>query len=156
MKNKRMIKVLLGIVVSLSLAYMLFFKIQSYLGQQALDATGIPRLEFKQALQQAKQQDRYILADMSAIWCPTCRKLDKKIFSDKNVKKAIAQHFIFTRIEYETDEGKAFMKKYNLKGFPSLLILDKDARVKLRLALTFDPELFVEYLTDFIEMNAVN
>ena len=156
MKNKKVIKVLLVIAVSLSLAYMLFFKIQSYLGQQALDATGLPRLEFQQALQQAKQQDRYILADISAIWCPTCRKLDKKIFSDTNVKKTIAQHYIFSRIEYETDQGKAFMKRYNIKGFPSLLILDKDATVQRRLALTFDPELFVEYLTNFIEMNAVN
>ncbi|MDH5391664.1 MAG: thioredoxin family protein [Gammaproteobacteria bacterium] len=155
MNTKRM-RVLLVILLMFLLAYFLFFKIQTYLGQQALEATGINRVELSQALILAKQQNRFILADMSAIWCPTCRKLDKEIFSKEIVKQAIAEHYIFTRIEYETDEGKQFMKTYNLKGFPTLLILDKEANMLMRLPLTFDAELFVDYLKDFIEMKTLS
>ncbi|MDH5518743.1 MAG: thioredoxin family protein [Gammaproteobacteria bacterium] len=154
MAYKKLIKMLLALALGLVLIVFLFFKIQSYLGQQALDTTGIQRYELKQALLLAKQQNKFVLADMSAIWCPTCRKLDREIFSDTNVKQTIAKHYIFSRIEYETEAGKVFMETYKIKGFPSLLILDQDARLLLRLPLTFDPELFIEYLNDFIDMKA--
>lgn len=150
--NRKLFKRILTVLIFLLIGYISFFEIQTYLGKQALEATGIKRLELSEALKLAKDTNGYILADMSAIWCPTCRKLDKTIFSHDAVKKTISDHYIFTRIEYETDEGKQFMKKYNLKGFPTLLILDKEASKLFQLPLTFDPELFIDYLTDFIDM----
>lgn len=152
--NNKIIKRLLLTSIVIVAAYFTFFEIQTYLGKQALQATGLKSTELPEALKQAQKNNRFILADMSAIWCPTCRKLDKKVFSDEKVKQIISDNYIFTRIEYESDQGKLFVKKYNIKGFPTLLILDKDAKKILQLPLTFDPELFVDYLTDFVEMKS--
>lgn len=151
MKNN-WIKRLFILSAVLIAAYYSFFAVQTYLGQQALDATGLNSLELSDAVIEAKKSNRYILADMSAIWCPTCRKLDQKIFSDDKVKKAIQENYIFTRLEYETEKGKAFMKRYGIKAFPTLLILDKNEKKIVQLPLTFDPELFIDYLTDLNEM----
>lgn len=154
--NKKLVKRIIGAVVVIFVAYLLMFEVLTYLGEQALQATGIKRYEFTEAVQIAKDKDRFILADMSAIWCPTCRKLDQKIFSDESVKKFISEYYIFTRIEYESDQGKGFMKKYGIKGFPTLLILDKDENKLSLLPLTFEPEIFIGYLSDFIEMHELS
>ena len=153
--NKKIIKRFLFAVILLIVGYIVFFEVQTYLGKQALEATGLKSTELSEAIKQARESDKYILADMSAIWCPTCRKLDKKIFSDEKVKKTISEHYIFTRIEYETKQGKVFMKKHDIKGFPTLLILDKNETKILQLPLTFDPELFIDYLEDFVEMKSL-
>jgi thiol:disulfide interchange protein len=34
---------------------------------------------------------------MSAIWCPSCRKLDKQVFSDEQVKIQLNQDFVYAR-----------------------------------------------------------
>lgn len=150
--NTKWFKALLVFITLPALIYFVFFQIQTYLGEQALNATGLTRYSYHDALMLAKERKKYVLADMSAIWCPSCRKLDKEIFSDERVKQLITRHYIFTRLEYETDIGKWFMQQYNIKGFPTLLILDADANKIMQLPLTFDAELFVDYLNDFIDM----
>jgi len=152
--NKKIIKKLLTLIILLLAAWYIFFEVQTYLGKQALEATGLKSTELTVALVQAKKENKFILAEMSAIWCSTCRKLDQKVFSDEKVKQVIAKNYIFTRMEYETKEGKAFMKKHAIRGFATLLILDDEANKVLQLPLTFDAELFIDYLNDFVEMRS--
>jgi len=152
--SKKIIKKFLAFIIVMLAAWYLFFEVQSYLGRQAMEATGLKSTELTAALVQAKKEKKFILAEMSAIWCSTCRKLDQKVFSDEKVKQAIAKDYIFTRMEYETKEGKSFMKKHAIKGFPTLLILDDEANKILQLPLTFDAELFIDYLNDFVEMRS--
>jgi len=154
--NKKLIRWLLGFVVVMLSAYILFFEVQTYLGEQALEATGLERVEFPKALTLAKENNKFILADMSAIWCPSCRKLDKQVFSNQSVKKIIEEHYIFTRLEYESKKGKAFMEKYDIKGFPTILVLDGDGKKHFVLPPTYDPELFIDYLNDFIDLQSAS
>ncbi len=121
-------------------------ELQSYLGRQALKKTGLESVEFEQALAQAKREDKLVLADMSAIWCPSCRRLDQKVFSDASVQATLKEHFIFSRIEYESDDGDAFMQRYDVHGFPTVLILNPDGSLRKKLPLTFDPERYVDYM----------
>ncbi|GAC1630254.1 MAG: hypothetical protein NVS9B10_22480 [Nevskia sp.] len=115
---------------------------QTRLGQQALDST---QLEFKplaQALAQAKAEGRPVLADFSAIWCPTCRAMHATVFTDAAVKEAITKGYILSRIDYESPEAPAFMDKYGVRGFPTLLVLDGDGRLLRRLPVSLDPATF--------------
>jgi len=154
--NKQLLRWALGFIIVILSVYIIFFEVQTYLGEQALEATGLERTEFKEALIQAKEKKQFILADMSAIWCPSCRKLDKQVFSNQAVKKVIEDHYIFTRLEYESKQGKAFMQKYDIKGFPTILILDGDGKKHFVLPPTYDPELFIDYLNDFIELQSAS
>ena len=121
-------------------------ELQSYLGRQALAETGLTHLSLEQAFAKAQREEKLVLADMSAIWCPTCRKLDQQVFSNDQVKQAINEKYVFARIEYESDAGKAFMKKYNVSGFPTLLILNANGEKLVHLPLTFDPESFLNLI----------
>jgi len=135
-----------GFFLILALVYFANVELQSWLGRKALANTGLEPLSLNQALQNAKKEHKLILADMSAIWCQTCRKLDNEVFSDPRVKQAIKEKYIFSRVEYESDEGEIFMKQYAVKGFPTLLILDSNGNKLKQLNLVFDPESFIAQL----------
>ena len=130
----------------LALIYFGNVELQSWLGRKALENTGLNPLPLQQALIEANKQGKQVLADMSAIWCPTCRKLDNNIFSKSEVQAAMHEKYIFSRVEYESAEGEAFMKKYNVKGFPTLLILDENGNKLRQLNLTFIPQEFINQL----------
>jgi thiol:disulfide interchange protein len=84
-----------GIIILISvLGYYGSKTVQTYLGQQAIDETDLEILSLEQALEIAKSSNKLVLADMSAIWCPSCRKLDKQVFSDEQVKIQINQNFV--------------------------------------------------------------
>ena len=120
--------------------------VQSYFGQQALDETGLVALTLEEALIKAEKENKLVLADMSAIWCPTCRRLDKEVFSDDRVKNVLDEQYVFARIEYESDDGKAFMARYKVRGFPTLLVLNAKGDKMGQLPLTFMPAEFAKLI----------
>jgi thiol:disulfide interchange protein len=136
-----------GIIILISvLGYYTNRTIQSHLGQQAIDQTGLERLTLEQALEAARSTNKLVLADMSAIWCPSCRKLDKQVFSDDQVKTQLNQNFVYARIEYESPEGTNFMQNYQVTGFPTLLVLNASGEQLVQLPINYDPLSFLKTL----------
>jgi thiol:disulfide interchange protein len=120
---------------------------QSHLGREAIQNTGLTMYSLEEAIEKAQLENKMIFADMSAVWCPTCRKLDNEVFTDEKVKAALNEHYVFSRIDYESAEGEAFMQRYNVAGFPTLLILDNKGNKLGQLPLTFSTEKFVALIT---------
>ena len=89
--------------------YFINVEVQSYFGRQALAKAGLTNLPLEPALTKAKAENKLLLVDVSAIWCPTCRKLDNTVFADAVVRQTIGEKFIFSRLEYESPEGEAFL-----------------------------------------------
>jgi thiol:disulfide interchange protein len=140
-----------GIIILLSVAgYYANKTIQTNLGQQAIDETGLEILSLEQALEVAKNTNKMVLADMSAIWCPSCRKLDQQVFSDEDVKKQIKQSFVYARVEYDSPAGESFMQQYKVSGFPTLLVLNAEGRKLVRLPVSFEPKTFITTLQHIV------
>lgn len=136
----------LAVLAFVLAAYFINVEVQTWLGEKALAETGLTGLSLQEALSTAQKLDKNVLVDMSAIWCPTCRKLDKEIFSNDAVKAAINKHYVFSRIEYESEEGEKFMEKYQVRGFPTLLILDAQGKKIKQLDVVFGPQAFIQQL----------
>jgi thiol:disulfide interchange protein len=134
--------VLIGCVLYFGNTY-----VQSKLGRDTLAKTGLSIHTLEEALVEASNNDKLVLANMTAIWCPTCRKLDREVFSNEQVKVAIDKDFVFARIEYDAKEGEDFMHKYKIYGFPTLLILNGKGDKLHHLPLTFDPQKFASLLS---------
>ncbi len=133
------------IVAALAVAaYFINVEVQTRLGEKALAATGLVALPLEQALAQAKIENKLVLANLSAIWCPSCRALDKSVFADETVKKTVAERFIYARVEYENPEGKAFQERYDTKGFPNLLLLKPNGDLERPLPVPQDPASFLQ------------
>ena len=137
--------IILLAVVGLSV-YFTNVEVQSYFGRQALAQTGLQRFTLDEAIIKASSENKQILVDVSAIWCSTCRRLDREMFANENVKKAINEKFVFSRLEYESSEGTAFLEKHNASGFPNLWILDSKGSAVRQLRVTFNEGEFIRQL----------
>ena len=127
-------------------AYFINVEVQSYFGRQALANTGLQRFTLDEAITKASSENKQILVDVAAIWCPTCRRLDREIFANENVRKAINEKFVFVRLEYESPEGTDFLQKHHTDGFPNLWILDNKGNTIRQLRVTFDESEFIKQL----------
>ena len=130
----------------LAVFYFGHVEIQTYLGEAALDKVALERVTLNEALKRSAASGRPVLMDVSAIWCPSCRKLDTQVLSDPSVQQTIEANYEFTRVEYESDEGVAVQKKYAIRGYPTLLILDSAGNKVRKLPLTFEPEAFKQLI----------
>ena len=140
--NKKWIKYALIALIPV-VAYFANTEWQTRQGQQALAATKLKFRPLDKALVKAKAENKPVLADFSAIWCPTCRALHATVFTDPTVKAAIESGYVLSRIDYESPEAPAFMAKYGVTGFPTLLLLDGDGKLLRRVQVTLDRVRFV-------------
>jgi len=145
-KTKSTLRSLVIIAIVALAAYFLNVEYQSHLGQKAIDATGLEVLAFQDALAESRKTGKPVLADLSAIWCPSCRRLDSEVLANEAVKSKIEKDYLFARIEYESDEGADFMERYQVSGFPNLLLIDGQGNKLKNLPRTFSPEEFLAAL----------
>ena len=143
--NKKWIKYALIAIIPV-VAYFVNVEWQTRQGQQALDATKLDFRQLDKALVKAKAENKPVLADFSAIWCPTCRAMHVTVFTDPAVKAAIESGYVLSRIDYESPEAPAFMAKYGVSGFPTLLVLNGDGKLLRRVPVTLDPAQFAASL----------
>lgn len=143
-------------VVILGGTYFAHLELQSYLGKQALAKTAFPDIQFEAALTQASKHNKYVFANLTAIWCPSCRRLDQTVFSNESVQESIKKQFVYTRVDYDTPQGKQFMERYGYNSFPTLLVINANGKLIKRLPLTFNPETFIRQLEPFRDKTIQN
>lgn len=152
--NAKRIRGYLILAIAGLAVYFINVEVQTYFGERALRETGLEIASLEDAQATARETGRPILADLSAIWCPTCRKLDQTVFTDAGVHEELEQNFVFARIEYESDDGEKFMQRYNVRGFPNLLVLNADGKLIRQLPIVFDPNEFRRNLVAAREAHA--
>jgi len=81
------------------------------------------------ALDRAGREDKLVMVDVYTDWCGPCKLMDRTTFRDKAVKQLLRGHFISIKINAEVGDGKRIAEKYNVYGYPCLLILDEDGEV---------------------------
>lgn len=124
-------------------------QVQTWLGERARVATGLESCSLDEGLARAAASDRLVLADLSAVWCSSCRAFDRRVLADPGVQRVLEEKFVFVRVEYESDEGKAFRERYSVRGFPRILVLDAQGTLVRVLPAVDDPATFVTALHAF-------
>lgn len=86
--------------------------------------------DFEKGLSRARDEQKLLLVDFSAEWCPVCSKMDKTTYSDKRIVTLLKQ-YVAVRINIENDQDLADefdgnARKYGGSGVPTTLILDAD------------------------------
>lgn len=100
---------------------------------------------FKQALLEAKDLKRPIFLDVYATWCGPCKQLKKTTFKDEAVGNYFNANFINVAIDGETPEGQELIRKYNIRAYPSLLIVDSSGEVKTRTVGFLEPHILINF-----------
>ncbi len=82
--------------------------------------------DWNKAVQEAKKQKKLIFIDAYTSWCGPCRMLKQKTFTDKAAGEYFNSHFINIALDMEKGDGLAFAEKYQIRAYPTLLIMDAD------------------------------
>ncbi|MFW8591555.1 thioredoxin family protein [Glaciecola sp. 2405UD65-10] len=134
----KLIKNVIAIAAIVAIVFFTNKGVQSYLGEQALEDLAFEVHEFDAAMELAESEGKLVLADYSAIWCPSCRKLDKEVFANPDVANYIKNNYVFTRVDHDTASGAEFARKYAVVGFPRVLILNAKGDKLSELPLSFE------------------
>jgi len=92
--------------------------------------TGIQFIEadWAKAVQEARKQKKLIFIDAYTSWCGPCRMLKQNTFTDKAAGEYFNKHFINIALDMEKGDGLAFAEKYQIRAYPTLLIMDPDQK----------------------------
>ena len=87
----------------------------------------------EQALAEAKAQDKLVLMDVGAYWCPPCHQLDEEVFVRPEVGEPLAAGYVAMHVDAEKGEGPELVERYHVQAFPTILVLEPSGLEKGRI-----------------------
>lgn len=101
---------------------------------------------FAELQKKAQAEGKLIFIDCYTSWCGPCKMLAKNVFPRKDVGDYFNSHFINTKIDMEKGEGVDLAKKYEIKAFPTLLLVDAEGKVVSRQVGALSAEKLLEWV----------
>ncbi|MCG8582353.1 MAG: thioredoxin domain-containing protein [Bacteroidales bacterium] len=90
---------------------------------------------FKEVLAEAEKQNKAVFIDFYTKWCGPCKVMAKGTFTKQEVGDFYNKNFINYKVDAEVGEGPELAKKYEVKGFPTLVFIDKDGNALINHAI---------------------
>ncbi len=106
-------------------------------------------LPFEQALERAREQDKVVMVDFFATWCPPCKQLDKTTWKDADVIAWLEQETVALKIDAEKEAQLA--RRFRLEGYPTMLFVDPDGSEIDRILGYRDAAAFLGEAQDMLE-----
>ncbi|MCC7529983.1 MAG: thioredoxin family protein, partial [Candidatus Melainabacteria bacterium] len=105
------------------------------------------RSDIAAAAAEAKSTNRFMFVEISAPWCPACRKLEKLMSSNK-IGLWTNPRFVSVHLSADAPGGKALMQKFGMRGIPALLVFDPNGKFKDKMSgAPSDVDGFIHFLT---------
>jgi thiol-disulfide isomerase/thioredoxin len=89
--------------------------------------------DFEEAKALAKKEDKRMVVDFVTTWCGPCRVMDQLVYTAKPVVEKSSE-LVFVKLD--GDEQKKLNDQFEVKGYPTLILLDKDG-TELRRAIGY-------------------
>ena len=117
--------------------------------------------DFAKASANARKSNMYMLLDFSGSdWCGWCIKLEKEVFGQAEFKKYAKANLVCVMLDFPRqkklskklkDQNAELAKKYEVNGFPSVIILAPDGSLVAKTGYQKGgAQKYVEYLTKTI------
>ncbi len=135
------------IVLVILLVIIFFFGLKSYfkIDEQKPEAVEVAKpfalnwLSYNEGLTLAEKENKYVLIYFYTDWCSWCKKMDREVYSDKEIIKTMSQNFVSIRINTEAESkvvenGKEITERelaklYQVSGVPAIWFLESDRKI---------------------------
>lgn len=74
--------------------------------------------------QTAKEQDKFVILDLEAIWCHWCHVMEETTYKDKEVVRLLKQKYITVRVDQ--DSNPDLLARYGDYGWPATIVFAPD------------------------------
>lgn len=108
-------------------------------------------ISFEEALKKAKKEKKLLFVDTYAVWCGPCKWMEANTFREKEVGDAFNENFINLKIDMEKGEGPELARKYNVRAYPTMFLIDGDGKVVKRIVGAKKKKQLLEEVSEFID-----
>lgn len=115
------------------LLYILCFAFSLQVSTISAQAVEWSKASFEEAVNLAKNENKYIFIDCYTEWCTWCKVMDKETFTDPQVSDFINQQFIPLKLDMEKPAQTALGAKYRVRMFPSFLVFNPEGTLVYRI-----------------------
>ena len=107
------------------------------------DGTNFRNLAYADALAVAKAEGKLLFVDCYTAWCGPCRQMAEKVFPQKEAGDYFNPRFVCVKYDMEKGEGGELAKQWEVRAFPTFLIIRPDGTIQHRLVGADDLEAFI-------------
>jgi thiol:disulfide interchange protein len=108
-------------------------------------ATLVWQKDLGAALKTAAATHKWVLVDVYTDWCGWCQKLDTDVYTNARVLKMLKKSFIPVKVNAEAGSlGKYVAKQYDVHGYPTIVVVSPNGKMKGKISGYKDPDAFVE------------
>ena len=100
-------------------------------------------LAYADALAVAKAEGKLLFVDCYTAWCGPCRQMAEKVFPQKEAGDYFNPRFVCVKYDMEKGEGGELAKQWEVRAFPTFLIIRPDGTIQHRLVGADDLEAFI-------------
>ncbi|MFU8813429.1 MAG: thioredoxin family protein [Balneolaceae bacterium] len=93
----------------------------------------------QEALAKAQAEEKKVLIDVFAEWCPYCRRMHTEVYTDPAVIEALNSHFVLVKVNIESENEieyrgqtmteRQFSRAMQSTSVPTTLFMDADGEV---------------------------
>ena len=110
-----------------------------FVGSSVARADDIWLLDFEKAKQLAAKEEKDLLIEFTGSdWCPPCKQLAARVLHTEVFEKKIPGEFVLLKVDRRNDTSgqseaeqkmvKEMLKKYQIEGFPTIMLLDSQGQ----------------------------
>jgi len=104
-------------------------------------------MNYEHALELSQKTDKPIMLKLTASHCKYCKKMDKEVLSDKEVKHLLEQNFICVTINVDKEPLPLNLKRTIT---PTFVFVDKSGKITSQLPGSWDKKDFIDLLNNRI------
>lgn len=138
------------------------FALLIVLGLASVALSGDWLTDFEKAKKEAAEKNLPILVDFSGSdWCGWCIRLDEEVFSERKFQSYAKKNLVLFLADFPRqkklkddvkEQNEALAKKYGVRGYPTVLLLDANGEVLGRTGYKQGgPEAYVEHIKELLK-----
>jgi len=104
---------------------------------------------FDEAKVLASSEDKLLFVEVYAPWCGTCKKMKKTSLSDTEVGKRFDETFVSIAINGDASPGSELTAKWDIQGYPTILVMDKSGTVLTKQSGYHDKEALLNLANNY-------
>lgn len=117
---------------------------QSVFGQGIRFESG----SYEEALKKAKSERKLIFMDCYTTWCGPCKVMAEKVFTDPEAGEYFNSRFVNVKMDMEKGEGKELAKQFDIRAYPTLLLIQEDGTVLYKIAGSCSVQTLIERIQE--------
>jgi outer membrane protein OmpA-like peptidoglycan-associated protein/thiol-disulfide isomerase/thioredoxin len=122
-------------------------------GYVSADPIEFRDLTVAEALDKAREENKFLLIDVYTDWCRPCKQMETEIFANDSIGDFINQNYIAIRIDADREEGQ-FLEEQEITAYPTLLFYEPQGRQVARKVGAVSPAFFYDMVLNLMKVQS--